>query len=115
MRDLSERRACKLVGLSRESYRHRPEVDAVTQELSSKIVEIAHARRRFGYRRIHDMLRPHFPDVNHKKVYRPYSAANLAVRKRKKVKRPVSERVPLQLSWPPRSTRCEAWTLSATA
>ncbi|MDP9919071.1 hypothetical protein J2W24_004740 [Variovorax boronicumulans] len=27
------------------------------QELSNKIVEIAHARRRFGYRRIHDMLR----------------------------------------------------------
>ena len=96
--DLSERRACRLVGLSRESYRHPPEVDAVTQELSSKIVEIAHARRRFGHRRIHDMLRPHFPDVNHKKVYRPYSAANLAVRKRKKVKRPVNERVPLQLA-----------------
>lgn len=30
---------------------------AMTQEISSKIVEIAHARRRFGYRRIHDMLR----------------------------------------------------------
>ena len=70
----------------------------MTQELSSKIVEIAHARRRFGYRRIHDMLRPHFPGVNHKRVYRLYSAANLAVRKRKKVKRPVSERVPLQLA-----------------
>jgi len=36
----------------------------MTQELSSKIVEIAHVRRRFGYRRIHDMLRPHFPGVN---------------------------------------------------
>ena len=47
----------------------------MTQELSSKIVEIAHARRRFGYRRIHDMLRPHFPGVNHKRVYRLYSAA----------------------------------------
>ncbi len=68
----------------------------MTQELSSKIVEIAHARRRFGYRRIHDMLRPHFPGVNHKKVYRLYSAANLAVRRRKKVKRPTNERVQLQ-------------------
>ena len=96
--DVSERRACTLVGLSRDSYRHPPEADAMTQELSSKIVEIAHTRRRFGYRRIHDMLRPHFPGVNHKRVYRLYSAANLAVRKRKKVKRPVSERVPLQLA-----------------
>jgi len=96
--DVSERRACTLVGLSRDSYRNPPEADAMTQELSSKIVEIAHARRRFGYRRIHDMLRPHFPGVNHKRVYRLYSAANLAVRKRKKVKRHVSERVPLQLA-----------------
>ena len=31
----------------------------MTHELSSQIVEIAHVRRRFGYRRIPDMLRPH--------------------------------------------------------
>ena len=95
---LSERHACCLVGLSRDSYRHPPETDQMTQDLTGKIVEIAHARRRFGYRRIHDMLRPEFPGVNHKRVYRIYSAANLAVRKRKKAKRPASERVPLQLA-----------------
>ena len=55
---LSERRACSLVGLSRDSYRHRSEPDQATMDLSAKIVEIAQARRRFGYRRIHDMLRP---------------------------------------------------------
>ncbi|MBN8751764.1 MULTISPECIES: IS3 family transposase [Variovorax] len=104
---LSERRACRLVGLSRDSWRNPPEIDAMTQELSSKIVEIAHVRRRFGYRRIHDMLRPHFPGVNHKKVYRLYSAANLAVRKRRKAKRPVSERVPLQLA----RTVNEVWSM----
>ena len=63
--DLIERCACRLVGLSRYSYRHPPDADAMTQELSSEIVEIAHAPRRFGYRRIQDMLRPHFPSVNH--------------------------------------------------
>jgi hypothetical protein len=31
--------------------------------------KIAHVRRRFGYRRIHDLLRPQFPGVNHKRVY----------------------------------------------
>ncbi len=96
--DLSERRACWLVGLSRDSYRHPPEIDAMTAALRGKIVEIAHARRRFGYRRIHDLLRPEFPGVNHKRVYRIYRAADLAVRKRRKVKRPASERVPLQLA-----------------
>ena len=76
-------------------------------QLSSKIVEIAHARRRFGYRRIHDLLRPEFPGVNHKRVYRLYSAANLAVRKRKKVKRPPCERMPLQLA----TTVNEVWSM----
>ena len=84
---LSERRACRLVGLSRESYRTPPMVDEATQQLSAKIVEIAQVRRRFGYRRIHDLLRRQFPGVNHKRIYRLYSQAQLAVRKRKKVRR----------------------------
>ena len=83
---LSERRACSLVGLARDSYRHPPAADQATRDLSDKIVEIAQARRRFGYRRVHDMLRLEFPGVNHKRVYRLYSASNLAVRKRKKTK-----------------------------
>ena len=92
---LSERRACRLVGLSRDCYRNPPLVDERTQLLSAKIVEIAQVRRRFGYRRIHDLLRPEFPGVNHKRVYRLYSQAQLAVRKRKKGLRAASERVPL--------------------
>ena len=66
--------------------------------LRAKIVEIAHARRRFGYRRVHDLLRLDFPGVNHKRVYRLYSDADLAVRKRKKVRRPASERTPLNIA-----------------
>ncbi len=96
--DLSERHACRLVGLSRDSYRHPPVPDRQTQELSAAIIEIALVRRRFGYRRIHDLLRPAFPQVNHKRVYRLYQAANLTVRKRKKAKRPASERAPLHLA-----------------
>jgi hypothetical protein len=42
---LSERRACRLVGLSRDSYRHPPEPDQLTIELASKIVEIAQRHR----------------------------------------------------------------------
>ena len=103
----SERRACRLVGLSRDSYRHAPQADEATQRLAGKIIEIAHARRRFGYRRVHDLLRPEFPSVNHKRVYRLYSAAGLAVRKRKKAKRPIHERTPLQ---PARSLN-QVWSM----
>ena len=73
-------------------------MNQATQKLSAAIIQIDQARRRFGYRRIHDLLRPAFPGVNHKRVCRLYSEANLAVRKRKKAKRPVNERVPLQIA-----------------
>jgi putative transposase len=92
---LSERRACRLVGLSRDAYRHPPVASPLNAELSGKIIELAHVRRRFGYRRIHDLLRPAYPTINHKRVYRLYSRASLAVRKRRKAKRPIAERQPL--------------------
>ena len=95
---LSERRACRLVGLSRDSFRNPPMASEQTQALRCRIVDVAHQRRRFGYRRVHDLLRRDFPGVNHKRVYRLYREANLAVRKRKKSKRPLNERVPLQLA-----------------
>ena len=89
---LSERRACRLAGLSRDAFRHEPEPTPATQALTAKLVELAQARRRFGYRRLHDLLEPEFPGVNHKKIYRLYSEAKLAVRRRKKVKFPASLR-----------------------
>ena len=104
---LSERRACCLVGLSRDSYRHPPQDDAQTRALIERMTEIAQTRRRFGYRRIHDLLRPEFPSLNHKRLYRHYCQAGLAVRKRKKAKRPVHERVPLQLA----RTINEVWSM----
>ena len=89
---VSERRACRLAGLSRDAYRHEPVSTPATQALSARLVELAHVRRRFGYRRLHDLLRPEFPNVNHKKIYRLYDEAQLKVRKRRKAKRPVGER-----------------------
>lgn len=95
------------MGLSRDSYRHPPAPDEPTRQLNAAMIDLAQARRRFGYRRIHDLLRPRFPQVNHKRIYRLYSEANLAVRKRKKAKRPESERVPLQ-----RATQVnEVWSM----
>jgi putative transposase len=91
---LSERHACTLVGLSRDSYRHPSAPSALNEELRQKIVQTAHERRRWGYRMIHDVLRPEYPGINHKRVYRLYSQQGLAIRKRKKTKR-TGVRVPL--------------------
>jgi putative transposase len=82
------------VVLSRDSYCNPPQPDQLKRDLGERIVGIAHVRHRFGYRRIHDLLRSEFPRVNHKRVYRLYKNAKLAVLRRKKVKRPPNERVP---------------------
>ena len=91
---MSERHACSLVGLSRDAYRHEGQPSALNADLRQKIVELAHQRRRWGYRMIHDVLRPQYPGINHKRVYRIYTAEGLSIRKRKKSKR-VGMRVPL--------------------
>ena len=91
---MSERRACALVGLSRDTYRHVGQTSALNAALREQIVQTAHKRRRWGYRMIHDMLRPQYPNINHKRVYRLYTAEGLSIRKRKKAKR-IGVRVPL--------------------
>ncbi len=78
---LSERRACRLVGLTRDAYRHPPVASPLNRELSGQIIELAHVRRRFGYRRLHDLLRPAYPQINRKRVYRLFTEAQLTVRK----------------------------------
>ena len=88
---LSKRHACALVGLSRDSYRYECQTSALNAELSE---QTAHPRRRWGYRMIHDVLRPQYPNINHKRVYRIYTAEGLFIRKRKKIRR-VGVRVPL--------------------
>ena len=92
--DISERRACCYAGLSRTSYREPPSMDVASQELSVRIVELAHLRRRFGYRRIHDLLAREGHDVNHKRVWRLYKLNELSVRKRRKPRRVNRKRLP---------------------
>ena len=91
---MSERHACRLVGLSRDSYRHEAQTSSLNTQLREQIVQTAHQRRRWGYRMIHDVLRPQFANINHKRVYRIYTLEGLSIRKRKKTKR-IGVRVPL--------------------
>jgi putative transposase len=78
---LSERHACQLAGLARSVGRYLSKRD--DSELKVKIIEIAQLRRRFGYRRIHALLQPDGKEINHKRVYRLYKEAKLALKKRR--------------------------------
>ncbi|RCH40164.1 HTH-like domain protein [Pseudomonas aeruginosa] len=79
---ISERRACQLIGLSRSVLRYQPRASVQNTELQAQLVELAQERRRFGYRRLHILLRRAGVQVNHKRIYRLYRAAGLMVKRR---------------------------------
>jgi putative transposase len=94
---VSERRACQLVGLARSTLRYQPHRSVEDDQLQARIIELAQERRRFGYRRIHALLRREGHQINHKRTYRLYREANLAVRQRKKRQGVAVPREPLVL------------------
>jgi putative transposase len=78
----SERHACRLLGLGRSTARYRPHARGDEAALRRRLLELALARPRFGYRRLHILLRREGVRVNHKRVERLYRAEGLALRKR---------------------------------
>ena len=89
---LSQRRACKLVALHRSVGRYRSRRPVEEQE-KAKIKEIALERPRFGYRRIHFILKKRGLKINHKKLFRLYKEMGLKVRRRGSRKRAVGTRL----------------------
>lgn len=91
--DVSERRAQRVVGLSRGTahYRTRRDDDALRDDLR----RIAGERRRFGYRRLAIMLRREGHTCNLKKIYRLYREEGLTVKRRKGRKKAHGTRLPL--------------------
>lgn len=81
---ISERRACRLVGLNRKTKRYKAVNNAENEEIEKRLGELAARWKRFGYRRLHILLCREGYEVNHKRVYRLYKKAGLALRKRKK-------------------------------
>ena len=91
----SERRACVLASLHRSTcqYEHRRTDDP---ELVAKLRDLASERPRYGYRRLHVLLRrdSRWKTVNRKRLYRIYKAAGLAVRRRSKKKARITRPAP---------------------
>ena len=81
---ISERRACQLVGLSRTVLHYEPKSQPSNEHLQARLIELAGERRRFGYRRLHALVRREGVRANHKRIYRLYRKAGLAVRRRRK-------------------------------
>jgi len=98
---LSERRACRLVGMARTSCRYEAQRQGQEEKLKLRLRTLAGERRRFGYRRLVVLLRREGWAVNHKRVYRLYREEGLAVRRRKRKRMGAGERSPLAVPTQP--------------
>jgi len=97
--ELSERRACRMIGCVRMTVRYRSRRPADT-ELRGRLRALAHERRRFGYR-LHVLLRREGFIVNHKRLFRIYREERLLVRRRGGRKRALGTRAPMLIpEWP---------------
>lgn len=102
---VAERRACRLVGLSRATARYHAQRAAPTG-LVERLQVLAVERPRWGYRRLYVLLRREGYTVNRKRVYRLYREAGLAVRRRRR-KRVAVVRQPM----PVPTRRNERWSM----
>ncbi len=93
---MSERRACSTLGVDRKTVRYRPQ-RAADEALRSRMRELAAERRRFGYRRLHVLLRREGLVQNRKRTQRLYREEGLTVRRRRGRKRATGSRAPLLL------------------
>jgi putative transposase len=103
---ISERRACSIIGADRSSVRYRcrrPDDTALRQRLRALAAE----RRRFGYRRLHVLIRREGSSVNHKKLRRIYGEERLQVRRRGGRKRALGTRAPMAVPQGPN----QRWSL----
>jgi len=76
---VSERRACRVLGQARSTHRHRAVVSDDEPRLVARIIELAPAYGRYGYRRITGLLRGEGWPVNHKRVERLWRREGLKV------------------------------------
>ncbi len=103
---MSERRACKAIGYCRMTIRYQT-TRADDAGLRQRMRAIAEVRRRFGYRRLHVLLKREGYLINHKKLFRLYREERLAVRRRGGRKRAIGTRAPMTVPMAPN----ERWSL----
>ena len=94
--EVSERRACSVIEVDRMMVRYRS-TRSDDAGLRERLKALAQERRRFGYRRLHVLLRREGHRVNHKRLFRLYREERLMVRRRGGRKRALGTRAPMRL------------------
>ncbi len=91
---LSQRCACRLLHTHRSTARYRSRRGR-DEALRERLRALAMRYRRYGYQRLHVLLRREGLCINHKKTYRLYREEELLVRQRKRRRRAATGRSPI--------------------
>lgn len=86
VKKLKPRRACQLVGLESSTYYYKSYSSRDDEKLKAKLIDLSHARVRWGLPRLFVLARREGFMDNYKRVRRIYNEAGLQIQKRKKKK-----------------------------
>lgn len=103
---ISERRACRIVGLSRTVKRYTPKRVA-DGEIAVQLRQLADAHPRWGFKKLSDALRNAGYGWNHKRIHRVYRALKLHLRVKRGKRLPKRTPQPLEQTAKPN----ECWSL----
>jgi putative transposase len=107
-KSLSERRACRVIRQPRATHRRtcvgRLRHDEVIER---RLLELAHAHKKWGCPQLHSQLRHEGHRINHKRTQRLYDERKLSLRRRRRHRLP--ERVRQVLLQPVRPNQC--WSM----
>jgi putative transposase len=91
---VSQVRACRVVGMSRSGFRHRAKKPD-DEEIRAQLQTIAERKPRWGFKKMYAYLKNQGYSWNHKRVYRVYCEMKLNLRVKPKKRLPTRERKPL--------------------
>jgi putative transposase len=94
---------------------YQGKAQAENEQLQARMVALPGERRRFGYRRLHALLRCESIKANHKRIVRLYQDAGLAVKRRRKRHGVAIEREQLALPGRPNEVRSMDFVSDALA
>jgi putative transposase len=93
---LSQRRSCRLSGLSRTAFSYLPKRSQMNEKISLRLKELAAKHRRWGHPTLHRLIRREGLLVNKKRTARIYRLEGLSLRIRRRKKLASFQRVPLK-------------------
>jgi putative transposase len=110
-KQISQRKACRWVGLSRNALAEPVVIKDKDKVLSSRIEQLARRHKHWGVLKIYSRLRKQGELANHKRIRRLYRSLGLSLRRKTKKRLPEAVRRPL-----PKATACnQCWSLDFTS